>query len=248
MAFGGVQTPRTLLCINLSHVAEFRAEQGGRGLRPVEAAAIATKMGCKSIAVYLREDRHYLHDSDVIAIRESMPINGKFYLEIPRDDEMIRAAVAIRPDRITIIPRREEEMTANGGFDVRKNLAAVRNAVRLFGDQGIPVCLPVEPDIDAISLAKESGADVIQIHTERYSKAVEKIDIANEIDKIYRAAEHAADIRIKINAGRGLDYDNVAPLFNAKELLELNIGRAILSRAASVGLPKAIQDMMDLLD
>ena len=248
MAMGGVQTPRTLLCVNVSHAAKLRAELGGSVPDPVEAAAICTQMGCKSIAVRLREDRRYMTDRDVFAIRKAKPINGNFYVEIALSDEMIKIAKRLRPDRVTIVPEKEDEMTPNGGLDVRKDPARIRDAVNLFHDQGIPVSLFVEPDRDAIDLAKECGADFIEICTGAYSGAADVAATDAEIDRIYRAAEYAAHIGMKINAGHGLTYTNVEPLLHARELLELNIGHAILSRSEGAGLSKAVQEMMDILD
>jgi pyridoxine 5-phosphate synthase len=139
-------------------------------------------------------------------------------------------------------------MTSQGGLDVRKNMAAIKKAVELLHDQDIQVSLFIEPDIETIDLSKECGADVVEFHTGAYSSAVEGTAIDREIDRIYRASAHAADIRIQINAGYGLNYGNVAPLLHARELLELNIGQAIISRADSVGLSTAVEEMMAILD
>ncbi len=248
MAFGGVQVARTLLCVNISHAAKLREELGGDVPGPVEAAAICTQTGCKSIAVRLSQDRRYIRDSDLFAIRDAMPINGNFCAEMAADDEMIAFAKRLKPDRITIVPGKKEEMTPNGGLDVRQSLARTKDVVELFRDEGIPVSLFIEPDREAVDLAKGCGAEFVEICTGAYSKAADKAGIDREIDRIYRAAEHAADVRIKINAGCGLNYVNVLPLLDARELLELNIGRAILSKSASAGLSKAVQEMMEVLD
>ena len=244
MAMGGVQPARTLLCVNVSRAAGLRAELSGNVPGPVEAAAICTQMGIKSIAVRLREHRRNIEDRDVFSIRNAMPINGSFYLEIALSDPMIDIAKQLKPDRVTIVPEKEEEMTPNGGLDVRKNLAGIRNAVELFHDLGIPVSLFIEPDTETIDLAKECEADYIEICTGAYSNAANEAERDKEIDRIYRAA----DIRIKINAGGGLNYENVSSLVHARELLELNIGHAILSRSDSAGLSKAVQEMLDILD
>ncbi len=248
MAYGGVQVPRTLLCVNVSGLATLRAARGGGEPDPVEAARICAKTGCNSIAVHLREDRGHIQDGDVLAIRKAIPESGKVYLEIALSDEMIDFARMVRPSRVTIVPENKESMAPQGGLDVRKYMREIRSAVEIFGREEIPVSLLVEPDTEMIDLAKECGARFVEIHTGAYSKATEKVDIDREIDRIYKASEHAAEIRIRINAGCGLNYTNVAPLMHAKELLEVNIGRAIIERSDSVGLATAVGEMMAILD
>lgn len=246
MAYGGVQVPRTLLCVNVSHVAELRAARGGSEPDPVEAAAICAKTGCNSIAVHLREDRRHIQDGDVFAIRKAIP--GKFNLEIALSDEIVKIAKEVRPDRITIVPEKKEQMTVKGGLDVRKSMLQLKNNIELFHDQDIKVSLLVEPDAEAIELSKEAGADFIEIHTGAYCNAVGKTEIEKEIERIYSASEHAVRMEIRINAGNGLNYKNVVPLLNAPELLEVNIGHAIISRSDAVGLEAAVQEMMEVLD
>lgn len=248
MAFGGVQVPRTLLCVNVSHVAALRAARGGNEPDPVEAARICTKTGCNSVAVRLREDRHHIQDRDVFAIRNAIPINGNFYVEIALSNEIVDIATRVKPNRITIVPEKKEDMTPKGGLDVRKNMVEIKNAVESFHGQDISVSLFVEPDIETIELSKECGADFVEIHTGAYSNAADKAEIDKEIEKIYSASEHAARIRIKANAGCGLNYENVRPLLHARELLEVNIGHAIISRSDSVGLSRAVEEMMAILD
>jgi pyridoxine 5-phosphate synthase len=248
MAFGGVQVPRTLLCVNVSHVAALRAGRGGSEPDPVEAATICAKTGCNSIAVRLREDRRHIQDRDIIGIRKAIPINGKIYIETALSREMVDIAKKARPDRVTIVPEKKEEMTAKGGLDVRKNMLAIRNAIESLHDHGISVSVFIEPDIETVELSRECGADYIEIHTGADADAVDKPEIDRQIELIYKASEHAARIRIKTNAGYGLNYKNVVPLLHAKELLELNIGHAIISRSDSVGLSRAVEEMMEILD
>ncbi|OPX96381.1 MAG: Pyridoxine 5'-phosphate synthase [Syntrophorhabdus sp. PtaB.Bin047] len=248
MAMGGVQIPRTLLCVNVTQVAVLRTARGGERPDPVEAARICAKTGCNSVAIRLHTDRRHVQDRDVVAIRKAIPENGKFYVEMALTDEMMDIAKTVRPSRVTIVPEQKEDMTSQGGLDVRKNMAAIKKAVELLHDQDIQVSLFIEPDIETIDLSKECGADVVEFHTGAYSSAVEGTAIDREIDRIYRASAHAADIRIQINAGYGLNYGNVAPLLHARELLELNIGQAIISRADSVGLSTAVEEMMAILD
>ena len=248
MAFGGVQVPRTLLCVNVSHVAALRTARGGKEPDPVETARICAKIGCNSIAVRSREDRRHVKDRDVLAIRQAIPENGKVYLEIALSRELIDFARRVRPSRVTIVPEKNDDMTPERGLDVKENAREIKNAVKALGKEDIPVSLFIEPDMEMIDLSKECGARFIEINTSAYSNATEKTDIYREIDRIYKASERAAEIRIRINAGCGLNYTNVAPLVHAKELLEVNIGRAIIERADSVGLSIALEEMMAILD
>jgi len=248
MAMGGVQIPRTLLCVNVSHIAASRTARGGSEPDPVEAARICAKTGCNSIAVRLREDRNHIQDRDVFAIRNAIPTNGNFYVEIALSNEIVDIITRVRPSRITIVPEKKEDMTPGGGLDVRKNMFEIKNAIESFHGQGIPVSLFVEPDIETIEFSKECGADFVEIHTGAYSNAVDKAEIDKEIEKLYSASEHAARIRIKTNAGCGLNYKNVRSLLHARELLEVNIGHAIISRSDSVGLSTAVEEMMAILD
>jgi pyridoxine 5-phosphate synthase len=248
MAFGGVQIPRTLLCVNVSRVAALRTARGGKEPDPVEAARICTKTGCNSIAVRLREDRRHIKDRDVVAIRKAIPENGKVYLEIALSRELIDLARRVRPSRVTIVPEKNEDMTPNRGLDVRENIREIGNAVGILNKEDIPVSLFIEPDTELIDLSKECGARFVEINTSAYSRATLRADIDREIDRIYKASEHAAEIRIMINAGCGLNYTNVAPLVRSRELLEFNIGQAIVSRADSVGLSTAVEEMMAILD
>lgn len=248
MAMGGVQVPRTLLCVNVTQVAVLRTARGGRKPDPVEAARICAKTGCNSVAVRLHGDRRHVRDRDVLAIRKAIPENGRFYLEIALTDEMLGMAKKVRPSRVTIMPEEKEGTTLEGGLDVRKNMASIKRAVEFLHGQDVQVSLFIEPDIETIDASKECAADVVEFHTGAYSSAVDKDAIDREIDRIYRASAHAADIRMQINAGCGLNYGNVAPLLHARELLELNIGRAIIERADSVGLSTAVEEMMAILD
>jgi len=248
MAMGGVQVPRTLLCVNVSHVGVLRTARGGREPDPVETARICAKVGCNSVAVRLRSDRRHIEERDIFGIRKAIPFNGKYYLEIALSDGIIDVARRLRPNRVIIVPEAREDMTAGGGLDVRKNMRSIGNVVEALDIEDIEVSLFVDPDPETIDLSRECGAKYVEINTAAYSKATDGNGIAEEIDRIYRACERASEIRIMANAGYGLNYENVTPLLHAKELLELNIGRAIISRSESIGLSGAVEEMMAILD
>ena len=157
MAFGGVQLPRTLLCVNIDHVAALREAGGGNEPDLLEVAAVCKDRGCNGISTHLREDRRHVQERDVFAIKGR--IIAKFYLEIGLSDEMIEIAKKVRPDRITIVPEKREETTAEGGLDLGKHISKIRDTVELFRNEDIPVSLFLEPDMETVDICKECGAD-----------------------------------------------------------------------------------------
>jgi pyridoxine 5-phosphate synthase len=163
-------------------------------------------------------------------------------------DEIISIAEKVKPNQIIIVPEKREEMTTEGGLDVRRNAAKIKDTVKLFHDQNILVSLFVEPDVDAIELSKEFGADFIEIHTGTYCNAVHKAGIDKEIDRIYSAANHAVKVGIKVSAGHGLNYRNIMPVLKARALEEVNIGHSIISRSVFVGLARAVEEMLEILN
>ena len=235
-----------LLCVNIDHIATLREAQGGNEPDPAECAVLCEKAGCDGITVHLREDRRHIQDRDVFALKHV--IRGKFNLEMALSDEIINIAQKVKPNQITIVPEKREEITAEGGLDVRKNMLKIKDTVKLFHDQNILVSLFIEPDIETIELSRECGADFIEINTGTYCNAVLKTGIDKEIDRIYSAANHAVKVGIKVSAGHGLDYKNITPVLYARALEEVNIGHSIISRSAFVGLSRAVKEMLEILD
>ncbi len=235
-----------LLFINIDHIAILREARGSNGLDPVEAAVICEQSGCDGITVYVGKDRRHIQNRDVFSIKDV--IRGKLNLEMPLSDEIINIGKKVRPYQIIVVPEKREEITTGGGLDVRTNMLKIKDTVKLFHDQNVLVSLSVEPETEAIDLSKESGADFIEIDTGPYCKAVDKTGIDREIDRIYRAAEHAVKVGIKISAGHGLSYDNIMPVLKARALEQVNIGHSIISRSVFVGLSKAVEEMLDILD
>lgn len=246
MPFGGVYAVRTLLCVNVDHMAVLRQAQGGNEPDPVEGAIICEKKGC-GISVHLREDRRYIQDRDVFAIRNAIG-GGKLNLEIPLSDETINIVQEVKPNRITIVPEKREEMTTEGGLDVKTNILKIQDTVRVFHDRNVLVSLCIEPSTETIELSKECGADFVEIHTGAYCRATDKTEIDKEIKRIYDAANHARKVGIKVNAGHGLTYRNIEPILDATGLLEVTIGRSIISRSAFAGLSQAVEEMLELLE
>ncbi|MBN2402860.1 MAG: pyridoxine 5'-phosphate synthase [Spirochaetes bacterium] len=234
-----------LLCINIDHIATLRQARGGVYPDPVEGALLCERSGCDGITVHLREDRRHIQDRDVFALKEI--VKGKFNLEMALSDEIIKIAAEVKPDQITIVPEKREELTTEGGLDVGKNTKKIIESINLFHSLNIAVSLFIEPDEKVIELSKKCGADYIEIHTGTYCNAVQKEEINKEIDRIYNAANHALKIGIKVNAGHGLNYSNLKPVLKTPGLEELNIGHSIISRAVFVGLPEAVKEMLKII-
>jgi pyridoxine 5-phosphate synthase len=235
----------TLLCVNIDHIATLREARGGVYPDPVEGAILCEKAGCDGITVHLREDRRHIQDRDVFALRDI--VKGKFNLEMALSDEIIKIAEKLKPDQITIVPEKREELTTEGGLDVGRNMKKIAETVNLFHSFNIIVSLFIEPDKKVIDFSKECGADFIEIHTGTYCNGQDKDTIDKEIDRIYTAANHAVKIGIKVNAGHGLNYSNLKPVLKTPGLLELNIGHSIISRSVFVGLSKAVKEMLKII-
>ncbi len=247
MPGGGIPTSRMcLLCININHIAALRELRGGDEPDPIESAVICEKSGCDGISAHLRQDRRHIQDRDVFAIKDV--IRGKFTLEMGLSDEIIGITEKVKPSQVTIVPEKREEITLEGGLDVRQNEIKIRNTVKLFHDQSILVSLFVGPDLETIELSKECGADFIEIHTGRYCDTARKGGMDKEIDRIYGAANHAVKVGIRVSAGHGLNYTNITPVLKARALEEVNIGHSIVSRSLSVGLSKAVKEMLEIVD
>jgi pyridoxine 5-phosphate synthase len=234
-----------VLCVNIDHIATLREARGGNYPDPVEGAILCEKSGCDGITAHLREDRRHIQDKDVFELRKT--VKGKFNLELALSDEIIEIAKKIKPDQVTIVPEKREEITTEGGLDVRKNKNKITDTVKLFHDLDILVSLFIEPEKDVVEISKECGADFIEIHTGTYCNAVRKTDLDKEIDRIYSAANHAIKTGIRINAGHGLNYANIQPVLKTPGLEELNIGHSIISRSVFVGLEYAVREMLELM-
>ncbi len=247
MPGGGIPRARfCLLSVKIDHIAILRETRGGNEPDPIEGAVTCEKSGCDGITAHLREDRRHIQDRDVFAIKDV--IRGKFNLEIGLSDEIIGVARKVKPHQVTIVPEKREEITTGGGLDVRQNKAKIEDTIKLFHDQNILVSCSVDPDVDAIELLKEFGADFIEIHTGTYCNAVHKAEIDKEIGRIYSAANQAIKVRIKVSAGHGLNYKNIMPILKTRALEEVNIGHSIISRSVFVGLSRAVDEMVEIVE
>lgn len=234
-----------LLCVNVDHIATLREARGGIEPDPVKGAVICEKNGAGGITVHLREDRRHIQDADVYALKEV--VKGKFNLEMALSDEIIKIATEIVPEQVTLVPEKRQEITTEGGLDVIAHVNRLKEVVALFHEQNVLVSLFVEPDRNIVEKSKETGADFIEIHTGTYCNAQNKKDINIELERIYHAAQYAREVGIRINAGHGLNYDNIHPVLKTDSLEELNIGHSIISKSIFTSLAQAVMDMVKII-
>ncbi len=233
------------LGVNVDHVATLRQARGGTEPDPVAAAAIAELAGADGIIVHLREDRRHIQDRDLKLLRQT--VKTKLNLEMASTEEMITIALSIKPDMCTLVPEKRQELTTEGGLDVRVNLSAVEKAVERLQDGGILVSLFVDPDPDQIKAANKVGADYVEIHTGSFSEAKDMKSEELELIKIENAIKLAAKLGLGVSAGHGLNYANVKKVAALGGIEEFNIGHSIISKAVLAGLDRAVRDMVDLV-
>ncbi|MBA4417944.1 MAG: pyridoxine 5'-phosphate synthase [Syntrophus sp. (in: bacteria)] len=233
------------LMINIDHVATLREARGTYYPDPVYAAGIAEMAGASGIIVHLREDRRHIKDRDVVILRNV--VKTKLNLEMAATDEMVEIARDIRPDMVTLVPEKREELTTEGGLDVKGLLEKIGRAVKSIKEKGIKVSLFIDPEEDQIMAASKVHADMIEIHTGAYSDAVTEAAKRVELEKVIRSAVKGKELGLGVNGGHGLHYHNVKEIASIREIDELSIGHAIIGRAIFVGLDRAIRDMIALM-
>lgn len=228
------------LGVNIDHVATLRQARGTPYPRPAEAVAIVEQAGADSITVHLREDRRHIQDGDLDAINEIMRTHMN--LECAVTDEMLSIAVAVNPSDVCLVPEKREELTTEGGLDVAAQLHKVRDACARLSESGIRTSLFIDPDEAQLDAALEAGAPVVELHTGSYADS-EGVAQQKELGRIAKAAAYGNKLGLVINAGHGLHYGNVAAIARLPEIVELNIGHAIISRAIFDGLKIAVSEM-----
>ncbi|MCM8759703.1 MAG: pyridoxine 5'-phosphate synthase [Candidatus Omnitrophica bacterium] len=235
------------LGVNIDHVATLRQARKGRFPDPVIAAGICEIAGCDSIVCHLREDRRHIQDRDVYELKKTV---RRLNLEMAINEEIIEIALNVIPAQVTLVPEKREELTTEGGLDVIKNFEKIRDIVKKFKENKIEVSLFIEPDFEQIGASKETGADAIEIHTGKYAEYFEN-DQENlwqkELSKIARAAEYSSSTGLKTHAGHGLDYRNIIPLLEVKQIQEFNIGYSIICHSLFVGLKNAVAEMLKII-
>lgn len=232
------------LGVNIDHVATLRQARGTRYPDPVYAALMAEQAGADSITLHLREDRRHIQDHDLTAIKAV--IQTRMNLEMAATDAMLEIATRVRPEDICLVPERRNEVTTEGGLDVAGQLQRILEICAIARAQGMRTSLFIDPDPRQIEAAHQAGAPVVELHTGRYAEASGS-ERATELHRLANAARHAAALGITVHAGHGLHYHNVQPVAAIPELVELNIGHAIIARAVFHGLAQAVTEMKHLM-
>ncbi len=232
------------LGVNIDHVATLRQARRGEIPSPVWAAAAAEQAGCGGIVCHLREDRRHIQERDLWALKKVLrtPLN----LEMAAHPAIVKIALQVKPDQATFVPERRQELTTEGGLDLRKSHTVLRRAIGPLQKKGIRVSLFIDPDPRQIALAAELGAPMVEFHTGRYAQARTKRESARALEDLKRATQQARSAGLMVAAGHGLDYENVAAVAAIPEMEELNIGFSIIARAIEVGLHQAVREMVTL--
>jgi pyridoxine 5-phosphate synthase len=234
-------TPQRLY-INIDHVATVRQARRTDEPDPLEAARLAEAAGADGITVHLREDRRHIQDADVEALAPAVRVLN---LELATSADVLAVACHLRPYQATIVPERREEITTEGGLDLRRPNPRLRETIRRLDEAGARVSLFIDPDTAALDAAKDLGVPAIELHTGRYAHTWRESDAA--LDELRRAARHAADMGLFVHAGHGLTYRNVAAVAAIPEIEELNIGHSVVSRALMAGMRTAVEEMLHLV-
>lgn len=233
------------LGVNIDHIATLRNARGTLYPDPVHAAEIAERAGADGITVHLREDRRHINDRDVNVLRQT--IQTRMNLEMAVTEEMLLIAEHIKPTYCCLVPEKRQELTTEGGLDVAGNQVIISTACARLAAAGILVSLFIDADHSQIDAAHACGAPYIEIHTGQYAEAHSEALQQSELAKLVSGIEYAHSLGIKVNAGHGLNYHNVKPIAAIPQLYELNIGHAIIARAAFDGLHQAVVDMRRLM-
>ena len=230
------------LYINIDHVATVRQARRTDEPDPLEAARLAEAGGADGITVHLREDRRHIQDADVEALAPAVRVLN---LELATSADVLAVACRLRPYQATIVPERREEITTEGGLDLRRPNPRLRETIRRLDEAGARVSLFIDPDPAALDAAKDLGVPAIELHTGRYAHTWRESDAA--LDELRRAARHAADMGLFVHAGHGLTYRNVVAVAAIPEIEELNIGHSVVSRAVMAGMRTAVEEMLHLV-
>jgi pyridoxine 5-phosphate synthase len=233
------------LAVNVDHIATLRNARNEGEPDPVEAALLAEKSGASGIVCHLREDRRHIRDHDLERLRQS--VTTKLDLEMAMTPEMQAIAIRTRPELITLVPEKREELTTEGGFAIKALFGKLTEFIKPIRDNGILVSMFIEPDEESIALSKRAGADIVELHTGSYSLCTDDASKALDLERIRSAARYARQEGLAVVAGHGLTVRNIAPFRDIREIEEVSIGHAIIARAAFIGLPAAIGEILDII-
>jgi pyridoxine 5-phosphate synthase len=234
------------LGVNIDHVATIRQARGGREPDPVWAAVLAELGGADGITIHLREDRRHIQDRDLRVLRDTVRV--RLNLEMSVEPEIVAIAVATRPDQVTLVPERRQEVTTEGGLDVLGQYDRVAAAAARCRDAGLEVSLFIDPDPAQVEASLRAGAAAVELHTGRYANASGRAAVARELEALTIAGRHAVACGLALHAGHGLNYLNARAVATLDRMAELNIGHSIVARAVFVGMEHAVQEMKTCID
>jgi pyridoxine 5-phosphate synthase len=232
--------------LNVDHVATLRNARGEDQPDPVTAALIAEDAGVDGIVVHLREDRRHITERDVRLLREL--VKTKLDLEMAAIDEIIKIACDVGPELATLVPEKRQELTTEGGLNVIDNVSLIKETIAELHNSDINVSLFIEPDLNQINTAAEIEADYIEIHTGIFANAVSEREQFDELEKISTAVKHAKKLGLEVNAGHGINYQNIKMFREVPDIDELSIGHAIIARAVFVGITESVKEMIRLIN
>jgi pyridoxine 5-phosphate synthase len=231
--------------LNVDHIAVLRNARGEVEPDPVTAALIAEQSGIDGIVVHLREDRRHVNERDVRLLREL--ITTKLDLEMAATEEIIKIACDICPELATIVPEKRQELTTEGGISVIDNIGLLKSTIKDLHNSDVEVSLFIEPDTEQIDAAAEINADFIEIHTGVFANALTEEEQFDELERIRLGAKHAKKLGLGVNAGHGLNYQNIKIFREVTDIDEVSIGQAVIARAIYVGLDEAVREMIRLI-
>jgi pyridoxine 5-phosphate synthase len=233
------------LSVNVDHVATLREARKGRYPDPVSAAVLAELAGVDGIVVHLREDRRHIKDRDLRILRKV--VQTKLILEMASTNEMVGIALDVQPDIITLVPEKREELTTEGGLDLIVHKDAIAETVGTLQDNGIPVCIFIDPNPDQVKIAHQINANMVEIHTGIFCDAKTQKKRERAFSNIVDAAKLAFKLRMGVNAGHGICYNTIKAFKGLNEIDEFSIGHSIISKAVFVGMDNAIREMLALI-
>lgn len=234
------------LTLNVDHIATLRNARGEEQPDPVTSALIAEQAGVDGIVVHLREDRRHINERDVRLLREL--ITTKLDLEMAATEEIIKIACDVGPELATIVPEKRQELTTEGGINVIDNVSLLKDTIKELHEYDIEVSLFVEPDLNHIDASAEIEADLVELHTGVFANALLEEEQFDELERIRIASKHAKKLGLGVNAGHGLNYQNIKIFRELTDIDEVSIGHSIIARAVVVGIKEAVQEMIRLIN
>jgi pyridoxine 5-phosphate synthase len=233
------------LGVNIDHIATLRQARRGAEPDPVHAVGLVERAGADGLVCHLREDRRHIQDRDLRLIREL--VTTHLNLEMAATEEMVRIALDAAPDMVTLVPERREEVTTEGGLNLKSGGEELARQIRVLRNHGIVVSVFIDPDLDQVKEAKRLGAQFVELHTGEYSQQRGEEELEQAAERIRESAIAARRFGLRVSAGHGLNYHNVARIAVMPEIEELNIGHSILARAVFTGIERAVQDMLQAI-